>query len=258
MIRRFNYTGREKIKREHVLIALQKGDPHDVFDLQCNFTSYELPPDARVYVEAERKTRYMRFEWGTVSSPLPPRDRTLTAFDNSDSVKFRVKVTGTGNDLGKLLAAAHNLRPHEPENRDATRKALLPVKSERLNGPIWRVDFSGDEVILLIDEKINKEQVTVDPAFAAAVYPSVVREILQRIYIEGFIGEFENAEEMDWEAKWLKFAVYDLNADRPALKYEDPSDREYYFDWVEDVVCLFSRKHELLSVSLSTWNGEDS
>ncbi|MGB0414357.1 MAG: hypothetical protein ACPGJU_07900 [Coraliomargarita sp.] len=258
MIRHFNYTGRQKIKREDVTLTLQDGDPHSSFDLHFDLAGYGLAPDARVYVEASRKTRYMRFPWGTVASPIPAPDRRLTAFDSADSVKFRLKVTGTDTENGKLLAAAENLRPEEPEERDARRRPLLPVKSEPLNGPLWRVDFEGTETILLIDDRVEKEEVANNSAFIAAVYPSALREILQRIYVEEFTGDYNDAETEDWEAQWLKFAVRQLMADEPPIRYDDTSDREEYFEWVEDVVSRFSRAHNVVDLSLSTWNGEDT
>lgn len=257
MIRHFNYTGRHKIKREHVRLTLLNGDPLSSFDLQFDLATYGLPADARVYVEASRKTRYMRFPWGTVASPIPATDRQLTAFDSADSVKFRLKVTGSGTEAGKLLAAADNLRPQEPEEQDTQRKPLLPVKSEPLNGPLWRVDFEGTETILLIDDKVEKEEVANNPAFIAAVYPSALREILQRIYLDEFTGDYNDAEADDWEAQWLKFAVHQLSSDEPPLRYDDRNDRDEYFEWVENVVGRFSRSHKVVDLSLSTWNGEE-
>lgn len=258
MIRRFNYTGRQKIKREHVSLTLSNGGPHGSFDLHFDLSTYGLPADAKIYVEAARKTRYMRFPWGTVASPIPASDRRLTAFESADSVQFRLKVTGNGEDSGKLLASANNLCTREPEEQNAQRKPLLPVKSEPLNGPLWRVDFDGTETILLIDDKLEKEQIANNPAFIAAVYPSALREILQRIYIEEFSGEYDDAEAEDWEAQWLKFAVHEMGANEPPLKYADPGDKDEYLEWVEDVVGRFSRLHNILDHSLSIWNQEDS
>lgn len=258
MIRHFNYTGRQKINREHVRLTLSCGNPHSSFNLRFNLASYELPADASVYIEASRKTRYMRFPWGTVGSPIPASDTRLTAFDNADSVKFRLKVTGSGPEAGKLLASADNLRPLEPEEEDAQRQPLLPVKSERLNGPLWRVEFEGSETILLIDDNVEKEEVTNNPAFIATVYPSALREILQRIYIEGFEDDYNDTEGNGWEAQWLKFAVHQLSAEEPPLRYGDQTERDQYFEWVEDVVRRFSRLHNIVNISLSTWNGVES
>jgi hypothetical protein len=94
-IRRLNYTGRKKIRREDVGIALhEKPNAPATFDADLSkLSEYKLPDDAVVSVEARLQTRWMRFPFGTVGAITPAADRTLTEFDSAEGMMFSVKVT---------------------------------------------------------------------------------------------------------------------------------------------------------------------
>ena len=67
-IRRINSTGRRKILREDARIFVRPdSDGMLSFDAKLNLTGYDLPDDARVFVEAYRLTSLMRFPHGTVA-----------------------------------------------------------------------------------------------------------------------------------------------------------------------------------------------
>lgn len=51
MIRKFNYTGRQKIARSRVDITLFEEERIRTFDAAIDFDNLGLPPEARVYIE---------------------------------------------------------------------------------------------------------------------------------------------------------------------------------------------------------------
>lgn len=65
MIRKFNYTGRRKIKRTHVHIdLLRDGEGRRFLNISLQLTDMQLPAEAQVYVEA-----YHRFYFDQVCPP---------------------------------------------------------------------------------------------------------------------------------------------------------------------------------------------
>ncbi len=67
MRRRFNYTGRQKIKHSEARIAIAPPDAGPAsFDVALNLSRLQLPAHAPVWIEAYYRTQFMRFPFGTV------------------------------------------------------------------------------------------------------------------------------------------------------------------------------------------------
>src|SRR5262245_8716433 len=117
MIRRFNYTGRRKIVREHAQVTVNvpaRGTP--TFSADVELGGYRLPATAQVYVEAYRHTSMMRFDWGTIADCRGRNGTELYEFGTAEGVKFRIKVVEpAGASLhgrpAQLLAIADRLSP---------------------------------------------------------------------------------------------------------------------------------------------------
>ena len=78
MIRKFNYTGRKKIKRSNVQIDLLRNrNGHRQFNIALQLDELALPGNAHVYVEAYHRSGYQRFDFGTIANRIIPSDRTL-------------------------------------------------------------------------------------------------------------------------------------------------------------------------------------
>src|SRR5260370_36167397 len=101
MIRRINYTGRRRISRDHVKIVVceRSGSPAS-FEATLDLSSYDLPADATVFVEAYRQTFLMRFNFGISSEIEPPSERFLTEFESTERILFRVKATSQSPEQG--------------------------------------------------------------------------------------------------------------------------------------------------------------
>jgi hypothetical protein len=120
MIRKFNYTQREKIKRRDTLIAIDCSDSSPELQVNIRIENYreKLPPHGVVYVEAYHRTKYERFRFGTVSQLRTPDDLTLKTFTLADTenVRFRVKVVDETEKHGRIIAMADGTldRGHVP------------------------------------------------------------------------------------------------------------------------------------------------
>src|SRR5438477_4242186 len=141
MIRRFNYTGRKKIVRDDVAIILTSDGSVKGFEANLSAlgdSKYNLPKDARLFVEAYERTAYMRFDFGTTGTITPPprEARLLTEFEGSNGIRFRVKVVDCAHDA-QLLAEADGILPLTPEESEQNKLPLLPVRSEDLGQEVW-------------------------------------------------------------------------------------------------------------------------
>lgn len=251
MIRHFNYTGRRRIQREDARVSVRcNGDGVAIFSVELSLERYDLPHDARVFVEAYRPTSFMRFPWGTVGLLVPAHDRALTEFGNADGALFRVKVVEPSDESGgrpaRLLALADKLRPVRLEESAQQSQSLLEVMSAELD-EIWKVDFGdGGEPILLVNQRIEAEHqglVRSDP-FASLVLPQVFRTILRQILVAERFDAIEDGAA--WQALWLQYSrslpgVGDVPrpADAPDGRLENLDEME---DWIEAAVGAFARK----------------
>jgi hypothetical protein len=249
-IRRLNFTGRKEIRREDVSIALQvKPNTPVTFDADLTkLAEYKLPGDATVSVEARLQTRWMRFGYGAVGAITPAADRALTEFDSTDGILFSVKVTAVSGDPGKLLAEAVGIPVRLPGEAEERRNPLLPVKSDDIGHEVYRLDFSNDPPILLINRAAgDKDAIVRSPLFMSIVYPAALREILNRIiHIEDLDDPDDDGE--SWQARWLKFA-----SALPCVGPVPPKDDGDRDQWIDDAVAAFAKQQSMLDRFLAGW-----
>jgi hypothetical protein len=234
-VRKINFTGRKRIRLATVDILLSRTDSgNGRFDARIDLSSYGFPADARVFVEAYRQATIMRFDFGTVSTPIPPAVTELTDFDSPDEVLFRVRVTAVAGDSGKLLGEADQVRPRRPEERPEDRIPLLPPVPENLGQEIWRVDFDGDTWLKVNSELPDWKETTRSPVFRALVYPAAMRQILERILLVEKVTVTDDPR--DWRSRWLRFA-----SSLPG-SMDVPADVSDFEEWIENAVSSFARR----------------
>ena len=233
MRRRLNFTRRIRINHSDVDIELIRNDPHPMrFEAKRTLDKYNLPTDALVYLEAYRRNSYMRFPWGTVAGPQSPGSGSrITEISSEGVVYFRVKIVG---EDGIILAQADRMRANESD------QSILPVESTDLDEIVWRLSFDDDEPYLLVNFRIEGilDRARSDSEFAALVYPTVLRDVLERL-----CDEFteDDSEQQAWVANWEKFAKI-FNSE--PIPDTESTQRE---QWVNSIVNAFSSRHRLLS-----------
>lgn len=250
MIRRFNYTNRLRIRRKDVQIRIRDEGDHFAFDADLSALSdYDLPQTSLVFVEAYRQASWMRFDFGQVGAITPAKNRLLTRFDSPEGIKFRVKVTPQG-DAHTLLAEADAIPLASPEQTEGERTPLLPVKGQPLGEEIFRLDFSGQDgrPLLLVNSEIgNWRDIAKAPAFVSLTYPSVFREILNRVLL--LDKHDDNSNSLDWRSQWLRFAS--LN---PGLgDIPEPEDADERGQWIDNAVAAFSKQLQVRAKFIEYW-----
>jgi hypothetical protein len=249
MIRRYNYTGRRRIERADVRIAIteQTGEIH----ASLNLEPYDLPADAKVFVEAYRHTNWVRFGFGTVAAVAPPEASILDTFGTTEGVLCRVKVSSSS---GTLLAEADQIAPVSDDTSEQERDPLLPIQPEDLDDEVFALAFGdGERPILKMNRRLGDwRAVARHPLFVSLVLPQVFRDILIRILC---IDRYDDVDDDgDWRALWLRFA-----AALPGC-VEPPSasgEIDTIDDWIGEAVAAFSRIHGFAYRFRASW-GEGS
>lgn len=239
MLRKLNFTERSRIPRTAIRIALRRdADGVLVFDPTLDLAGVTAPPDARVYIEAQYRTSYMRFDCGTVKNIHVPEERRLHEIDSDRIVRFRVKIVDPASGERRIFAASNDIIVACEGGASATRLSLLPVNFDDLGEQVWRIHFEAGQPILELNNRIDSIERLArgDPGFFALVYPAAVREILTRfLLIDGWSGD-DDAN--DWRDLWIRWAR-DMVEDAVP---DDPDDRRV---WIDDAVAAFCGRHRI-------------
>ena len=252
--RSLNYTQRQRILRAHTSLQVHTRNGHvPTFDAALDLSPYALPADALVYIEAYRRTQYMRFRLGPVGSLRPVAGWVLTEFPDVDGLKFRVKVTAAVGPAGILLAEADRLAPGMPEQDEVRREPLLPVRAdEGLGSEVYRLVLEDGEWELRMNADLRDwRAIALRPVFVALVYPACLRSILTRAYDESSPDPWCDDDPDCWQARWKRFATSELGAGEP------PAEREDGIEWIEDAVRRFSDRHHLFKLFADACEGAE-
>ncbi|NQU38913.1 MAG: hypothetical protein HQ523_03080 [Lentisphaerae bacterium] len=262
MIRKFNYTKREKILRKSVRIALA----HDhngvlAFSTDLSLDQYGLPPGASVYIEAYHGVVSQRFSFGTVSHFHIPMDRALHGFASADAVRFRVKVVDESKHHGRIVAGADGISPLSPEDTEANRVSLLHViLDEELEERLWKLDFSGDWPALRVNKHVPdmKALVRADLHFLSLVFPEIIAQVLRQIllveeYDDPFALDQNSEQDDDWRGLWLRYAL-----SMPGISGDIPSEEADRPAWVDDCVQAFCSMHSAMRKYIVATGADES
>jgi hypothetical protein len=242
MIRKFNYTGRKKIRRSDVRIDLLRDDDNRrFFNIGLHLADLELPETARVYVEAYHRSGYQRYDFGTAGMLRIPADRTLGSISASAMPLFRVKVVDKTSTQGRILASVDKIRPASEDSQPVDSRSLLFVEYDDLGNTIWQLDLDGDWPVLKLNHTVDEISLIAssDNRFLSLVYPEVLRQILTRILI---VDEHTDPDcDDDWPSLWLKLA-----SSLPGMSVPFQSSKAGHQAWIENAVEAFCANFSLL------------
>ena len=235
--RKLNFTNRRKIEQSEVQITLQeKNGAPPTFSASFDFKS-QLAPNARLFVEAYCNDTTQRFDYGRVSAPMPPENLTLNEINLGGNILFRVKVIDDAHSRALLIASAEKIQPVESDDK-SRRGSLMTIKSVDLGQRTWAVDFSDDEiVVLLVNKRIPEaiSRINSDPVFNGLIIPQVMREVLLNL-----VWENEDLESEDgWKSRWKEFIQSFAPDDIPT-----DGDTVEILSWVDDTVSEFCERFQ--------------
>jgi len=242
MIRKFNYTGRQKIKRSNVKIDVTRNsEGMRSFNISLHLDELTLPEKAHIYIEAYHRSGYQRFDLGSVGEKRIPLDRRLKNLSNSAIPLFRVKVVDRSFTHGRILASVDKVRPQSVDNEPTDSQSLLFVEFDDLGNLIWEVDLDGDWPTLRLNTKAEEISLVAssDNRFLSLVYPEVVKQILTRVLIH---DEHTDPDcDDDWPSLWLKLA-----SSLPGMDYPPQTGKGDQELWIENAVQAFGVSYNML------------
>lgn len=247
MIRRFNYTDRQRIPRENIRLAwVHPASGPLSFAGSINFACDKpLDPSALVFIEAYVGSQVMRFSCGTVSAFALPEDTRLHDFEPGLKPNFRVRIVSATPER-RLVAWANELSPLEPEEVQSGERSILPVEAVDLGPLVWNLRIDANQFRLQLNSRIREPRditsMAKEPDFVALVYPAVIRHILQHL----LLGPERDAVEPDHD--WLVFSSRLAGRPAPERNSDDSSEEEVYADdaneWIDEVVAAFSHRND--------------
>jgi len=242
MIRKFNYTGRKKIKRSNIHVDIMRdGNGRRYFNTGIQLDDMELPANAHVYVEAYHRSGYQRFDFGKVGARKIPTKRNLRNISDAAVPLFRVKVVDKRASAGRILASVDKVRPENIDEIPAGSQSLLFVEYDDLGNKIWQLDLEGDWPVLKLNQHVEEISLVAssDSRFLSLVYPEVFRQILRRIVLEDQHTDPDCDD--DWPSLWLKLACFLPNVNMPP-QVSKPDQQA----WIEKAVESFCANFNML------------
>lgn len=239
---RINFTGRRRITRKLVDLQLTSTDGTPRLNLvRLDLADLGLPEDAPVVVEAYRRSNYTRLDAGTVGALDLPRNEPLPEFESATEPLFRIKVVGAGEEEGKLLAVADQLRAHVPDEEEGPQASLLSVAPNDLGQRLWKLDLTDDNPQILVNNRIaDWKGFASTPEFQAFVLPEVLRQVTQWV-IEGLDEDIDDEETP--RAMWMRLMADTLGRDPRDTRDMDPTDVDF---WIDTTVNEFCSRHAFL------------
>lgn len=251
--RRLNFTRRSKLLREDIDIEIHQAGETDppVFSANIKLERYDLPQNARVFVEAYRHASWKRFDFGTVAARRAPDDRALHDFGNGEGVRFRVKVVEAcsfGAAAARIVAQADRIQP----KKGGPRRSLLPLDPDpSLREEVWKLELDEDDgPIIKISTHLVRDRHALarSPAFLSLVLPAVLRQVLNWALNDGL------PEGEDWDSPkglWIRFGCGLLGQHQPPEDIEDSCARDA---WIDQAVTQFCRRNQLDRAFAKWWN----
>lgn len=252
MIRRFNYTKRQRIEKQNTDIEIYEAGEGNApsFSATLDLNDMDLPPDAQIVIEAKRERSSRRFDWGTVASPLPPRDTRLT--DMPPNPSFRVMVV-TADGSGRLLALANSIkarRASDDGDDSPQQDSLLWLEPVDLGQEVWKIDFGvHDNPTMQVNKNIPDISKTAreDQAFRALVVPEALRSILTRALV---VEECDPDDDDGQWSDWLEF-IRKFHDDKIPGTSND-RDMAARAKWIDEAVEAFAEQRFHASDQYST------
>ncbi|HEY8949459.1 MAG TPA: hypothetical protein VIM56_11290 [Rhizomicrobium sp.] len=213
MRKRLNSTGRKKIPHELLTLRFEKAandDPGRFTAELSRLSELGLDTDAKVYIEPYLGNSSMRFPFGTVGTLQHPADTTLDDLDSGEGIKFRIKIVDESGDVGRVLAMADQVEPHDPSLEPDDEECILPLLLRDIGERVWKVETEEGRPALILNRRIPniRETLLSSPHMQGMIFPPALEEILD-------FALQEDAEEHDWAKDWRSFSEALLAEEMP-------------------------------------------
>jgi hypothetical protein len=249
--KRIKFLHRAKILQSDIEIKIDILGPTKRFTANLNFAAYKFPPDAVIYVDAKQLLERIRFDFGTVGKPKPPRSIDISRL-RGERVTFDVLVVDPQN--ARKLGTAEAVRPLRAGEATSGPRELLPIDaSQSLDGVAWKVNYSenwegaSDAPVLLLDKAAARGSAAhfVSNSWVRAlVLPSAMREILTRILLTD--SHAYEKDSTSWRDSWVRFASREACQEPPSNSASDEGPTDELEGWINLAVSKMATRGQFL------------
>lgn len=233
--RHLNFTGRKRIHRRDVEIGTVTDERSLSFQALYSFSDYSLPETAEIVVEAYVGWTVMRFEFGTLGTRIEPDSYELSDFDGPEGLLFRLKVLGTGDQTGLILAQADNLRASAADELEKS-QSFVVVRPADLGSVAWRLVFDEAQPVLQVNERVGDwKSFLRHSAVRSLLLPEIVRQLLR----EALQTQPDDEDSDAWQNHAQKLASSAAGTPPATDDYDEVE------SWIDDVVRSFAHRHRL-------------
>lgn len=237
MKRLINSTGRKKIDLENIIIRMEDGvEPGSPRSFKAHIKIPEnlrLDRNARVYLEPYVRSSSMRFDFGTIGRITHPSETILSELDAGRDVLFRLRVVDESGHIGRILAAANEIRPRYEADESVGRRSLLPLVSIDLGEELWKVSVNGTALpVLQINNRVPglREKLLDDAVLQGSVYPHALRTVLNYIVFDD-----PGDEETGWIKDWKAFTE-ELRGEEWPEEFDPQDDKDRLDQFIDETV----------------------
>lgn len=237
-----NQTGRRTLRREDLTVSTacdESGLLHFDFELSAE-TRADLPPNAKIIVEAHVGSSRQRFDFGTAGRIVPPSSTSLTDLPPEKVPQFTALAVSDDERDGMLLARGRTSPRHEDE---AAGSSLLVISTQPGMGEtLWSLDLpEGDRPQLNLNNQIPDfaHRLRTDPLVQGLVLPAALRQIINHYCTK----DDDDPESGSIEAQWSALA-----AACAGESWGESQDRE---TWLDEAVAGFCRRHRFVHKTLA-------
>lgn len=238
---RFNFTQRQRIRRESFDLTVSEIDQKIYLNFTMNLADYKFEPDAVVHIHVNAAG--LRAKWiqacGLVAELSPGmryelphtfKERTLTA-----EIFVQAPLSA------RLVGSSANFQILGEGQEAHTVESLLPVQVDLEGEQMWEMSFpDGLAPILHIHESLDDaESFFSSPVVRALVLPKAFREIVTHL-LENWTGEHDEPYIIDWEHALKNLGIWSFEE---SLVDYDPLERE---DIIERIVEDFCRQNDFV------------
>ena len=240
MRRTFNYTGRQRIERQHIQLRVVDASIAELLlEVSLDLASYKFPLSSKVYVEVRGESTFARRELADPFAEFNSEQISFTEFASGETMYYYVRVVEPGGD-GRMLGFADRVRLVDPSDVITDRDALLQVEWGNTGEEIWRVDMEALGPVMRISRRLqeHRDRIGSDPVFVGCVIPQAFRQVLRYAFDQA--GGIDTDDDESWFNDWTKWM-----ASYPALRpyvsqLDDLKDAEEIDKWISSVIEEFA------------------
>lgn len=182
MKRTVNYSGRKIITTDDFHLKFQRQDESRnglSVEVTWDLSKLNIPSNSVLILEVEGRGRFYRFELGEIDDGLGEALVQLGLVHDLSTIRAELFATSLEGNLPRIVAASAPVALLVGGDSDEASQSFLPLRVEPDLDTLWRLNFESGTPVLEVSGRYGAPHI--EPWFAVAVLPSVVKEVFLTI-----------------------------------------------------------------------------